>query len=130
MIIKTVGNRIRVNKRDIIWFLILICYFESPYLSRFTVMDTVYTIAKILSLGFILVHLKDIHFNSIMTLIILIELSLWVSTLIAGSSMSSVTTHFVSVTAFIIIISIMLKKDAVRCIRVLYRIMALLILLT
>ena len=41
--------------------------------------------------------------------------------------MSSVTTQFVSVTAFIIIISIMLKKDAVRCIRVLYRIMALLI---
>lgn len=127
MIKNTVGNRIRVDKKDIVWFFILICYFESPYLSRFTVMDTVYTVAKVLSFGFVVVHLRDIYFNSIMALIILIELSLWVSTFIAGSSMISVTIQFVSVTSFIIIISIMLKKDAARCIRVLYRIMALLI---
>ena len=125
--IKTVENRIHIDKKDIIWLLILICYFESPYLTRFTVMDTVYTTAKILSIGFILVHLKEIRFNPIMALIILIELALWVSTFIAGLSMRSVTTQFISVTAFIIIIYIKQKKNTARCIRVLYRTMALLI---
>lgn len=120
-------KKISISTRDIYWFLILSCYFESPYLSRFPVMDTVYAIMKILSLGFIMLHLKKINFNSIMAIVILIESALWISTLRAGSSMGSVTTQLISVTAFVIIIDIMLKEDAVRCIRLLYIIMALLI---
>lgn len=120
-------KKISIFTRDIYWFLILSCYFESPYLSRFPVMDTVYKITKILSIGFIMLHFKKIKFNSIMVSIILIESALWISTLRAGSSMGAVTTQLISVTAFVIIVDIMLKEDTVRCIRVLYIIMALLI---
>lgn len=120
-------RKFKISTEDILWFLILIFYFESQYLARFSILSTLYTGGKLLSIGFILFHIRKFHFNSIMAVIFLEEVALWISTLLAGASMMSVSTQVISVTAFIIVIDIMLKEDTKRCIRILYTIMALLI---
>lgn len=120
-------RKFKISTEDILWFLILIFYFESQYLARFSILSTLYTGGKLLSIGFILFHIRKFHFNSIMAVIFLEEVALWISTLLAGALMMSVSTQVISVTAFIIVIDIMLKEDTKRCIRILYTIMALLI---
>lgn len=127
MRIKTSKKTKVISARDFLWFIILICYLESPYLSRFQFMDILYTVGKLFSVGFILLHIKKIRFNLVMVVIILLETALWISTLRAGTPLGSVSKQVISVTAFIFIIDIMLKEDAKRCIRVLYIIMELLI---
>ncbi len=120
-------RKFKISIKDIAWFLILIFYFESPYLARFSILNTLYTVGKFISIGFILLHIRKFHFNAIMAVIVLQEVALWISTLLAGSSMMFVSTQVISVTAFIIVIDIMLKEDTKRCIRILYIIMTLLI---
>lgn len=116
-----------ISIKDIMWFLMLICYFESQYLGRFQGINTLYVMGKVLSIGFILVHCKKFYPNTTIIIVVLMEAALWVSTLRAGTEMVSVTTHFISVTAFIIIIDLMMKEDAERCVRILYTVMVLLI---
>lgn len=127
MRIKTSKKTKTISTKDFLWFIILVCFLESPYLSRFQPADIFYTAGKILSVGYILLHLKKIRFHPVMAIIILLEAALWFSTLRAGTSLAVVSKQVINVTAFIFVIDIMLREDAKRCIRVLYIIMELLI---
>lgn len=120
-------EKLKISTKDILYFLVLIFYFESPYLERFSILNTLYAVGKLISVGFILLHIRRFQFNSIMAVIVLEEITLWISTLLAGSSMMAVSIQVISVTAFVVVIDIMLKEDTKRCIRILYTIVSLLI---
>lgn len=120
-------KKIIVSKTAVLWFLILICYIESPYLARFQVIDIFYKLGKIVSIGFILFNLKKVRFNFFVSIIILLEGSLWISTLRTGNAIATATNQIFSAIAFVVILDIMLKENARKCIYVLYLIFSLLI---
>lgn len=120
-------TKIVISVYDIIWFFVLIWYFESPYLARFEIINLLYIGMKLLSVAYILCHFRKFEIHSMVIIVILSELALWYSTYRMGASVISVTTQAVSIVVFIITMDIMLKENAHRCIRVLYVIMELLI---
>lgn len=124
---KNRNMKITISKRTILWFLILICYIESPYLVRFQIIDICYSIGKIISISFIMFKLKKVRLNFFTSIIMLIEVLLWFSTFRTGSGLVTATNQVFSVIAFTIIVDIMPRENMQRCIYVLYLIFSLMI---
>lgn len=120
--------KIRVcSKKEICWFFVLLCFFESPYLERFSYINLLFNGMKILSVLYVISCFRHIKIDGMFTLIMTSEIASWFSTLIMRSPMITMTFEVFSVALFCLTVNLMVREDAKTCIRVLCIIFELLV---
>lgn len=110
----------RIAVKDLMWFITLFFFFNSPFLAQYSFIDFLYTFFKLLGLAYIVTHLSKVKFGTLTTLICLSEFALLYSTFRFGTLSISSVTETIVIIFFVLILDTMMKENSKRCVRIVY----------
>lgn len=116
----------KVSKKECLWIILLLSFFESPFLAQYKEFDFLYNLIKFLCVGYLAIHVRKILINRMVILIVGSQFITLVSTYRHGFY-ATPAVEMVSIVAFSLFVSNIFQDDAVKSIDCIYLVIELLI---
>lgn len=107
--------RLTISVNQIKFFILLLPFFELTYFSTFSMVDRIYSVAKILVLAYLLIYIflikKEIKFSAFQVVIVIYEIYLIVNTFLQSGALSTAITTATATIGFLLVVQTLVERN-------------------
>ena len=118
----SISKKINISPQLLFWLILASGFVQSPFLDGFPFFSLIYNVIEFICLIYILIHIRNFRINGLIILIILLELSQIISTLLVedtGSNVRTTVIECLTVIVFCMFVQLMTQININLCVQVL-----------